>query len=102
MAKTKIVPANKVNARGKTLTTGTDKIPKAAVAMLKKLCGSDNEDVKYIAFLFSTGDDLRKQEMHLHYCINGTEFVNAVFKGDTKKAISLASENDAELLKSVK
>lgn len=95
-------PVNQGKAVGKKLTTGTDKIPKSAIAMLKKLCGSDNEDLRYIAFMFTNGNVLRKQEMHNHYCINGTELINAVFRGESKKAIELASDNDAQLLKSIK
>jgi hypothetical protein len=78
------------------------KINPKALTMLKELINSDNADVKFIARTHANAirdkNTDAQNRLHSHYQKNGSLFIIAVFNGDLKKAVSLASENDKELL----
>jgi hypothetical protein len=98
MAKTTVKTVKPTKAEKQSI----EEISKTTIDMLKKLCSSDNEDIKMIAFLFTGGNDKNRVTMYNHYKTNGSELINAIFKGDLKTVVRLCSEHDERLLKSVK
>lgn len=67
--------------------------------MLFQLCDSDNADIKKIAREYMKGEHVIRTLMRKHYEVSGSEFIQAVFKGNRVDVLLLCSVADLELLK---
>lgn len=67
--------------------------------MLEALDGeTDNQDLQGIITIINACEDEQAEQLKQHYVKNGSLYINAIFNGDTKKAIEYASDNDKGVL----
>jgi uncharacterized membrane-anchored protein len=66
--------------------------------MIRTLQDSDNPDVAYLCKNYFTIDEHKRKIANKHYVVNGSPYLNAIFRGELENAMELASEHDYSLL----